>query len=191
MRPSMVRAGAAVTAVAPEGRRVEVCPLITTTSGEVPVCEPGMLRVVPEMVSAGPPGVNVWPGPSTSMGVPLMRVGVTVWPPTVSAGAVGAGAKPSVCVTPLTTAIVPAPLPVARLRVVPSTVMGLPPGASVCPPTTNRPSGFAVIVFPPIVRTGAPVGFEPPKATVLPPTTSLDPDPSVGTTTGTPLIVAV
>lgn len=68
--PSIVRAGAAVM---PGRPRVEVTPLTTITD---PDAEAGIEIVVPDTVMT-PPGVRVWPGPTTKAVVPPTTEAVT------------------------------------------------------------------------------------------------------------------
>jgi hypothetical protein len=116
--------------------------------------------VVPEIVTAGPPGVNVVPGPMTTSVVPSTTVAEYVWPfrVRIAATVTGPGLL-SVEVTPLTTTTEPEPL-AGRLYTVPLTV-STPPGVRVVPgPTTNSvvpPTTVAATVWPLMVRRGAPV----------------------------------
>lgn len=89
-----------------------------------------------------PPGVSVWPGPSTNAVVPPCTEAVIAdwlpWVPTVKTGRPGAA---SVDVTPLTTTVEPSPF-AGKLNVVPSRVI-TPPGVRVWLPMANT-------VVPPI-----------------------------------------
>src|SRR5204862_5751193 len=97
---------------------------------------------VPETVMAGPPGTRVWP-PTTN--VPP-EFAVIVCPPTVSTPPLP---MIGTVLDPTTTAVPPG----ARLIGVPAVVMAGPPGETVWPPTAKPPAEFAVMVWPPAVRT--------------------------------------
>ena len=115
--------------------------------------------VVPEIVTAGPPGVSVVPGPMTTSVVPSTTVAEYVWPFRVRIAAAVTGPGLSVEVTPLTTMTEPEAL-AGRLYTVPLTV-STPPGVRVVPgPTMNSvvpPTTVAATVWPLMVRRGAPV----------------------------------
>ena len=150
--PAMMYAPAVGMKVCPPIKRGEVARAAVLRATVEPstttlVPEGGSENVVPDIVTAEPPGARVCPPIIYAAAV----VGVMVCPP-LTKGEVPSTAAPNATVEP---SIIALASEAASDIVVPNTVMGVEPGARVLPPMIKAPAELAVTVLEPMVRTAA------------------------------------